>query len=123
MGFIRDTNSLIYLKRVNQSVHSHNTIDEQFKDTDKQLLDLLKELLQFNPTKRKTARELLDLDIFDEIRSPELESIGQEFQIQLQVDKIDSNLDFNNIDKQNEEMLVFQKLILKEQKKLKNCKK
>jgi len=45
MGFIKDTNSLIYLKRVNQSVHSHNTIDEQFKDTDKQLLDLLKELL------------------------------------------------------------------------------
>ena len=52
---------------------SHKTLRERFPYTSEKILDVLEQLLQFNPFFRPTARELLKHKIFDSIRQPLIE--------------------------------------------------
>ena len=44
--------------------------EEMFPDTSKEILNLLSDLLQFNPGFRPTAKECLQKPLFDQIRDP-----------------------------------------------------
>lgn len=59
-----------YVKQLAQAYHCTDDIDTRFCKSSPELRDLLREFLVFDPTKRKSAKELLRLSIFDKIRNP-----------------------------------------------------
>jgi hypothetical protein len=71
------------------------------------------ELLTLNPEKRKTAKELLKLKIFEGIGEDEL-IVQASKKIQLAIDEEDSNIKSNT----SKNLLAVHNMILKEAKKV-----
>lgn len=75
-------------------------------------MQLLSKLLEFNPQNRLSAKELLEMDYFDDIRDLEQEEITMNKKIQLAVDYTQNS---NNLEQQSEdeygEMLQIQQSI------------
>lgn len=62
-----------YLKLILKSGSFKNCLDQRFQSTCPQLKSLLEDLLELDPSKRKTASELLDHKAFRAIRHPSQE--------------------------------------------------
>jgi len=68
-----DKSAIDYIELIQQNISVKGSIDKKFKHLDGSFVELLKNMLIFNPTKRVTARDCLDFKIFDTIRDKQLE--------------------------------------------------
>lgn len=88
------------------------------------MIKLLKEMLQFNPSMRPTAKECLQSPIFDQIRVPGLEQAAP-FKINIEVDRNELKFDYDEEscsfrDMDHSELIYkFKNLVLEEIAKLK----
>lgn len=97
MTFIDDQNIIDYVKMFQDLIEQGNGEDKScqsayqplanyFVNSDKHLVDLLFNLLQFNPCNRHSAAEALKNPIFDKIRNKNLERPAKK-QIYLEFDQ------------------------------------
>ena len=70
MSFLCDDDHLLYIDRIKEMSDKKKSIASQFPKTSTDLLEVLEEMVQFNPYFRPTTGELLKHRIFDEIRLP-----------------------------------------------------
>ena len=71
------------------------TLEEKFPKTNAGILRLLKDMLEFNPFFRPTAKECLQNKIFDNIRVAGLE-VSAPFKINIDVDRNEYKFDYEN---------------------------
>lgn len=87
-------------------------------------MNLLKEMLEFNPFFRPTAKECLQNKIFDSIRVAGLE-VSAPFKINIDVDRNEHQCDYENFEQQQsekdtkKEIDMFKMFVLEEFQKLK----
>lgn len=65
----------------------------KFPQTNPMIIELLNEMLQFNPYMRPTAKECLQCQLFDSIRVQGLESTAP-FKINIDVDRNELKFDY-----------------------------
>lgn len=70
-------------------------LEKKFPKSNKGILSLLKEMLEFNPFFRPTAKECLQNKIFDNIRVAGLE-VSAPFKINIDVDRNQYQFDYEN---------------------------
>lgn len=73
MCFINSKDARQYQMQV--SCDKVKSFEERYPHTSKGLIQVLKDLLEFNPYFRPSAAEIIKSPIFDEIRVPALENI------------------------------------------------
>ena len=72
MDFIKQENAIKYIKSF--PPRSKLDLQEKYPGTDSLGLELLNQMLEFNPNKRTSAAEALLNPYFDEVRIPEQET-------------------------------------------------
>ena len=72
-------------------------LHKKFPKTNQGILGLLKEMLEFNPFFRPTAKECLQNKIFDSIRVAGLE-VSAPFKINIDVDRNEHQCDYENFE-------------------------
>jgi serine/threonine protein kinase len=65
--------SLKYLSNLQQQVTQKDDLNARLPGIGKDLMNLIKEMLNFNPGQRFSAQECLQSKVFDDIRSLEIE--------------------------------------------------
>ena len=95
LSFIQDDGSRRYYTKLEDSAQiSRKSLLELFPSTSPALVDLLRQMLEFNPHFRPTAKECLSLPLFDSIRMPNLE-MPASFKINFDIDNDeDMQLDY-----------------------------
>ena len=94
MSFIQDEGVQKYQKRIQNNFKLNDIkLKEVFPNTRQQILVLLREMLEFNPFFRPTAKECLSNPIFKNIRVPGLEASAP-FKINIDVDRNDHKFDY-----------------------------
>ena len=80
-----------FLKMMNESVSSLPCEQSMFGDVNDDLRRVLGMMLKFDPRERSSAKDLLDLPIFDSIRNPKLEKLElPKFELNIDLDSIKS---------------------------------
>ena len=69
--------SIEYLNQISKQVKPKSTIGQRFAQFPAKLVELLENMLKFNPNDRLTATECLQNPIFDSIRCKEAETSGK----------------------------------------------
>lgn len=69
-SFLTDPAHLNYIKTISKFTGKRVPISSQFTKTSPELLEVIEEMLQFNPYMRPTTAELLKHRVFDKIRLP-----------------------------------------------------
>ena len=83
--------TLEFLKMMNESVSSLPCEQSMFGDVNDDLRRVLGMMLKFDPRERSSAKDLLDLPIFDSIRNPKLEKLElPKFELNIDLDSIKS---------------------------------
>lgn len=104
-----------------QKIKRNNTtpvdsLREKFQDCSPELVDLLKAMLQFNPEKRLSAMEYIQMPLFDDIRDASLE-VTKSKKLNLKVDQ-----EVQSVDPKSEDFDFqknkFKHLIISEAKKI-----
>ena len=72
LDFVDDKNVLKYIKMIHTTVNKPK-FEQKFSNISKDVIELLKSMLKFNPEERLTAAECIKLPIFDSIRNKDLE--------------------------------------------------
>ena len=72
MKFIKEESILNYTESLQESIEN-KLIDTRFPHISKELVDLLREFLIFNPEKRPSPKECLKNCVFDSMRIKALE--------------------------------------------------
>ena len=91
-------------------------MDKMFKHASPELLDLLKQMLQFNPALRITAKQALDSKLFDDIRVPFFENPCPKVITHKIFD--DGAFDYSGDDLHKYSVQDYKKMLRKEAKKL-----
>ena len=97
-------------------------MQELFPKSSPDLVDLVSQMLEFNPHFRPTALELLGNKIFDQIRNPKIEKIKPDYKFKIKEDANELRFDYENDKNQFDEPTMIEILsecILKEIDKLK----
>jgi serine/threonine protein kinase len=85
-----------FLKMMNQSASSVSSEPSLFGDINDDFRRVLGMMLKFDPRERSSAKDLLDLPIFDAIRNPKLEKLElPKFELSIDNDSIKS-FDYEN---------------------------
>jgi len=71
--FLTDKDKIQFVNKVVESKDATKPIKDQFLHSSDELVNILDQMLQFNPHFRPSASELLKNKIFDEYRKDELE--------------------------------------------------
>ena len=77
--------AIAYQKEMFTRTTFKTSIREEFKETKSELIDLLEQMLEYNPYYRPTAKQLLKSKLFDDIRVPEMQGIAP-FKIVIKID-------------------------------------
>ena len=93
---------------------------KEFPFTCEGVLEILEEMLQFNPDFRSNARHLINNKVFDSIRQPEQEEDAP-YQIQLEIDGADS-FDYDIQASTKYELADYKKMLIEEISIIKNMK-
>ena len=94
MSFIFDEGVFRYQKRIQQSFQlNSNKLKEVFPNSKEAILSLLREMLEFNPYFRPTAKECLQSPLFSNIRVQGLEASAP-FKINIDVDRNEHKFDY-----------------------------
>jgi mitogen-activated protein kinase 1/3 len=87
MEFVTDPNGILYLKSLKR--RSKRNIKVKFPGSTDDALELLGNMLEFNPTKRVTVNQALDHSFFKEIRAVEKEQEA-DFNLEFEFEKDDN---------------------------------
>jgi serine/threonine protein kinase len=80
-----------FLKMMNENVSSVPCEQSMFGDVNDDIRRVLGMMLKFDPRERSSAKDLLDLPIFDSIRNPKLEKLElPKFELSIDLDSIKS---------------------------------
>ena len=80
-----------FLKMMNENVSSVPCEQSMFGDVNDDIRRVLGMMLKFDPRERSSAKDLLDLPIFDSIRNPKLEKLElPKFELNIDLDSIKS---------------------------------
>ena len=90
-------------------------IDHKFRNTSKEMRQLLKEMLEFDPKVRKSASQLIELRIFDDIRPSNIDSMTCQ-KMSSNFDKHENDSSVNLSEPEHKSKLC--KRILREYKKM-----
>ena len=90
MGFVTDPNAVLYLKSLSQKKKKKINFKSKFPGSSDESLDLLQQMLIFNPNKRITVNECLEHPFFNSIRDPKKEEEAT-FNLEFEFEK-DNNL-------------------------------
>ena len=90
MGFVTDPNAVLYLKSLSQKKKKKINFKSKFPGSSDESLDLLQQMLIFNPNKRITVNECLEHPFFNSIRDPKKEEEAT-FSLEFEFEK-DNNL-------------------------------
>jgi len=93
MSFVTDQNAILYLKSI--KCRSKIDLKTRFPGSSDDGLDLLSQMLQFNPEKRITVNNAIEHSFFTEVRSNSKE-IEAEFSLELSFEK-DENLSMEKL--------------------------
>lgn len=84
-SFVSDPSALDYIHTLRPN-SCKIEFKKEFPFTTPEILDILENMLEFNPSFRKSAGELLKNKVFDKIRKPQMEEPAP-FQIKLAIDE------------------------------------
>jgi serine/threonine protein kinase len=80
-----------FLKMMNENVSSVPCEQSMFGDVNDDIRRVLGMMLKFDPRERSSAKDLLNLPIFDSIRNPKLEKLElPKFELSIDLDSIKS---------------------------------
>jgi len=100
LSFILDQGVIDYQKRIQKDIPKGSQLNKLFEKSNENLLNLLCEMLEFNPQFRPTAKECLKNPIFDDIRVPGLEKSAP-YKINIDVDRNEYQFDYENLTNSN----------------------
>ena len=95
MQFISDKNGVLYLKSIKTEPKPKKNLKQKFPGSSDDALDLLDQMLQFNPRRRITVNQALEHPFFAEVRSPTKE-IEADFSLEFEFEK-DHNLTIDKL--------------------------
>jgi len=93
LDFVTDNNGILYLKSLKS--RPKKDLKKKFPGSTDEGLDLLTQMLNFNPRKRITCNQSLDHSFFEEVRSPSKE-IEADFNLEFEFEK-DDNLNMEKL--------------------------
>lgn len=97
LSYISELGVSKYLKKIQDSYKFKECkLSQIYPNTNREILDLLQQMLEFNPYFRPTAKECLQNRIFDEIRVPGLEAAAP-FKINIECDRNEYQFDYENM--------------------------
>jgi mitogen-activated protein kinase 1/3 len=87
MEFITDPNGILYLKSL--KVRNKKNLKSKFPGSSDDALDLLDQMLKFNPNKRITVNQALEHPFFKEVKDPSKE-VEADFNLEFEFEKDDN---------------------------------
>lgn len=95
MSFLNDEEQVEYIKDIVSNIPKFEDFSDKFLKTDPALQNILKQMLEFNPYFRPSAKQLLQNPIFDDLRQKNNENAAP-FKIKLFFDKNSLACDHSN---------------------------
>jgi serine/threonine protein kinase len=87
LEFIKEESIVNYTQSLQDSIQAF-MLESKFPHIDKEIVELLKQMLIFNPLKRPSAKECLNSSIFDSLRVKALEQ-DADIKVKLELDLLD----------------------------------